>query len=346
MGARIRLYDLRASRFPRVLGLCQDNIPEIANYANSIQETLLYDKAAGEESWYGTWAEICFNVSRTEPYITLPRDIARLEFVNICDHPIDLHNQFMEYLRFGNGRMSTARCDCPGELAGYTRNNAVTFVDLSSAPQYIRMYITNDQDIAKRVLLQGTDANNKVIYSQDSHVIVTGQFVALDSPFATSPLTFNSLTGIQKDTTAGQVEFYQVDPTTGDEVLLLTMEPSETTASYRRYYFSNLPTACCSTSTTGVIQVKAIAKLEPIRMVVDTDWALLQSKEAFIEEAQALRLQESDSPSGQQMAMIHHQRAIRLLIGQVGHYEGIQVPAMNYKPFGTATFETVDLGMI
>lgn len=348
MAQRLRLYDLRVSRFPRVLGLCADNVPEIAAYANSIQETLLFDKAAGDSGWQGTFAEITANISRSQPFLTLPRNIARLETVVACDKPIQLNNQFYEYLAFGNGRMRTSRCRCPGTLQAYARNNAITFQDLTNAPQTLRLYLTDPLDVGKRVLLSGLDANDKPIYTLDGQVTVSGIFLALDSPFVSSPLTFNRITGVQKDVTRGQVELYQVDPTTGDEVLLLTMEPSETVASYRRYYFSNLPTSCCPVpgAAEGTVQVRAIAKMEPVPVISDTDYLLLTSREAFIEEAQSLRLSEADTGAAQQMAAVHHAKAIRLLIGELSHYQGLDNPAVGFFPFGSASLERVDLGMV
>jgi hypothetical protein len=102
---RLRLQDLMESRLPSLLGLCQSNQPEIAAYVNSAQERLVMAIEAREEGWHGTWAEIAFNVSRDAPYITLPREVARLEAINICNVPVFIQNQFFEYLRFGNGRL-------------------------------------------------------------------------------------------------------------------------------------------------------------------------------------------------------------------------------------------------
>ena len=347
---RLRLRDLRLTRLYSLLGLCQGNMPGIADIVNAAQQQLLYDPAASDESWWGTWAEVAFNVSISAPYITLPRHIARLESVVICNQPVALSNQFFEYLRFGNGRMSQDRCDCNNQLtAAYTRNNAVTFTDLSSAPQYLRMYITDARDVSKRVLLQGTDANGKVIYSTDNTLEVTGIFVNLETPFATSTLTFESISGIQKDITYGQVEFYQVDPTTGDESLLLTMEPSEETASYRRYYFDKLPCGCCVDSSSNEdsnVQVNAIAKLEFIPVQVDTDYCLLQNAEAIIEGCQMVHYMTSDTPSAKSFGELHRRRAIKLLNGELGHYEGVNVPSIQFKPFGSAELARAGVGMI
>lgn len=339
---RLRLVDLRNSRLPRSVGLCQDDVPQICDYVNSAQQRLLYAKEAGSESWQGTFAEVSFNLSRATPYITLPREIARLEGATICDHAIPIHNAFVQYLQFGNGRLRTNRRCGSCVLQAVSRNNAVTFVDLTAPPQYIRMYASDPKDVGKRVLLQGTDANGVTIYSTDNLNEVTGIFVALDQPFVTSPLTFSNITGIQKDVTYAPVEFFQVDPTTGAEILLLTMEPGEKTASYRRYYFDNLP----STASSNGVNVTAMAKLELIPVVVDTDFLLIGCAEAVILEAQSIKYSESDSPTAKQMSHDSHMSAIRLLLSELSHYQGVRSPAVSFAPFGSAKLERADVGMI
>lgn len=346
MAQRLRLYDVRNSRFPRCMGLCQGDIPEIADRLNSAQRSLLYCKEANDESWHGTFAEIAFELSQTEPYITLPREIARIEMATVCDEPIAVDNMFVQYLQFGNGRLRSERQCNGGGLQSVARNNAVTFIDLTSPPQYLRMYLSDSRDVGKRVLLQGQDSNGNTIYSTDNFVEVTGIFVTLESPFATSTLSFNNLTGIQKDATYGKIEFYQVDPTSGDEVLLLTMEPGETTASYRRYYFNDLPAGCCPNPGTSdsTVQLTAIAKLDLIPVMVDTDYCLIQNLEALIHEGQAIKYSEADSPAAKQMAQNSHLQAVRLLIGELGHWNGT-IPAVNLSLFGSAKLERVWIGM-
>jgi len=349
MSQRLRGYDVRISRFPRLLGLCQGATTEVWEYLNAAQRRLLYAREAGEESWYGTFAEIAFTLTQDVPYVTLPREIARLELATVCDNPIPVSNEFIQYLQFGNGRLRKNRRCGPEITESVTRNNAVTWTDLSNAPQYLRAYISDDRDIGKRTLLQGTDSNSNVIYSTDNLIEVTGIFVAFESPFATSTLTFNSISGIQKDTTYGKVDYYQVDPTTGEEVLLLTMQPSETTASYRRYYFNNLPCTCCpnpSASTDSSVDITAIAKLDLVPVTCDTDYCLFQNLEALIHEGQSIGYDEADTASAKQMAINEHVQAIRLLNGELGHFYGLQAPAVNFAPFGSARLERVNIGMV
>lgn len=341
---RLRLLDCRLSDLPTQAGSCRDDVDEVANIVNSVQRRLLYCAEAGDESWNGTWAEIRFTVSRAFPYFTFGREIARLEVVNVCDSPVPLNNQFYEYLQFGNGRLPK-RCWRNGcQVEVMSRNNAVTFVDLDNPPQILNVYITDPADAGKRVLIQGTDINSATIYSDDNGTRVTGEFLVLSSPFATFPHQLNSITGIQKDVTVGPVQFFQVDPVTGAQVLLLTMEPSEQTALYRRYYFNGLPLGCCTNETTA--QVTAIAKLDLIPVRVDTDYCLLQNLEAMIEEAQAMRLSRADTVAAKQMAEEKHKQAVRLLNGELAHLYGKDQAAVNFQPFGSAHLSRRKVGTL
>jgi hypothetical protein len=330
-----------------VVGKCQDDVPGIAGYVNSAQRRLLTCKEGTDEGWWGTWAEIAFNVSCAQPYITLPREVARLELVDLCQRPIQLHNQFFEYLQFGNGRLPKQHPRCRCEItSAYTRNNVVTFREMTNAPQYLTAYITDVRDVGKRILFQGLDDVNNIIYSTDVTEQVTGVFVPLNTPFVQSPMTFNHISGIQKDVTYGPVRIYQHDPTTGEEILLLTMEPGEQTASYRRYYFQSVPLNCCGTNVPGEVQVTAIAKLELIPVVTDTDYCLIQSLEAIIEECQGVRYSEMDNPSAFQLQQAHHKNAVGFLNGELNHYVGKNSVAVNFAPFGSAHLRRIKVGRL
>lgn len=347
MSQRLRLYDLRTSRLPSVVGLCQDNIAGIANFGNSAIRRLLYCKEAGPEGWHGTFAEMVFAVSRDNPYITMPREVARVEYFDVCDRPIVVQNQFSEYLRFGNGRMPRldSRCNEWGIQQAYSRNDVPTFIEMTPAPQYIVAFCTDAQDIGKRALIQGLDTNNEMIYTQDNGNNVTGMFVELSTTGAATPLTYNQITGIQKDVTVGPVRFYQRDPNTGDDVLLLTMQPSEQTASYRRYYLNQLPCNCCATpNVPHTVQVRAMVKLDLIPMICDTDYCLIPNLEAVIEECQAIRYSEMDTTTAKQMEAGAHQSAVRRLNGELDHFYGKNQFAVGVHPFGSARLNRQKIG--
>lgn len=345
---RVRLYDCRNSRLPSSVGLCQADVPGISRFVNAAQQRLLYCKEAGNDGWHGTFAEVVFEVDPDDPYITLPREMARIVAHVICDRWVPLDNIYYSYLTFGNGRLPKQFVNCERSLTQHTfaRNNVVTFVNIDP-PVKIRIRITEESDIGKRALIQGLDNNDVRIYSQDGTNRVDGIFMAFDNPFVTTTIQWNQITGIQKDVTDGEVKFYQVDPDTGDETLILTMEPGEQTASYRRYYLDNLPNSCCPPpSATGTVQVTAIVKLELIPVVYDTDYLLIGNLEAITEESQAVRYSEMDRPDSKQMVDYHHRNAVRFLNGELSHYVGQEQPAVGFKPFGSASLRCARVGSL
>lgn len=336
------------SRLPGVIGICADDVPGIAGYVNSAQRRLLTCKEAANDGWWGTWAEIVFNVSCTYPYITLPREIARLEWMNVCDRPVQIQNQFFEYLNFGNGRMPKSRCICPRPVTtAYTRNNAVTFRDLEYAPQYLTVYITDLRDIGKKVMPSGLDQDSNQIVSTDVDKQVNGEMLTLVSPSVRTTNQFSEIQGFQKDETYGLIRIYQHDPTTGDEVLLLTMQPGETVASYRRYYINGLPLGCCDTGTVDTnVSVTAIAKLDLIPVQTPTDYTLIQSLEAIIEECASIRYSTMDSPTAKSMSVERHKQAVGFLNGELNHYVGKDEVAVGFSPFGSAKLRRQKIGRL
>lgn len=372
MAQRLRLYDMRLSRLPRILGGCQGNSPLIIEYLNAAQDRLLQASEAGDEGWWGTFAEIRFNVAQNSPFITMPREVARVEQVAICNHPVPLRNQFYDYLQFGNGRMPNAFLQtiiAPGQTSIFpflfsscragldvrSRNNVATFLDLTTPPQNVQVFPTNPADVGQRVLLQGLDPANNVIYTLDGTNNVNGQFVTLQSPFAQAQIPMNKITGVQKDITLGPIQIFQSDPTTSATVMISTMEPGETTAWYRRYFFNQLPIDCCGGATpsfcsvnnlSNLVQITAIVKLELIPLTTDTDYLLIQEKEALIHECQSVRYEGMDTPTAKQMSNWHHKQAIGLLNGQIYHYLGKEDAAVNFRPFGGAKLEHQRIGSL
>jgi len=353
---RLRLYDFMVSDGPESMGLCQGDVAGCALAVNTAQPRLIGAKEAGDEGWWGTWAEMAFNVSQSDPFITTPRGVARLESINMCTMPIPLQNQFYEYMQFTNGSWpkNPCRTQLCNPVSGFSRNNAITFSDLLSPNKILSVRGTSAADETLRTLIGCVDANDQVVFSLDGPVQVRGVYVTLTLPSATLsvagvPLEISAITGIQKDVTLGAISYYEVDTVTGDERLLLTMEPGETTAFYRRYYLSGVPTNCCGVpaAVAGTVQVSAMAKLEPIPVKVDSDYLTLTGEiglQALICECQATRLSKVDSLAAKQEARERHNAAIRLLQGQLVHYLGKQDPAISFAPFGTARLRRQRIG--
>ncbi len=346
-----RMLDVRQSNVPQAIGFCAQDSNKLIAIVNEAQERLVY--AGGESGWWGSWQKMVFNVdSATDPFITLPRTVARLTDIDYCRTPIRIQNEFYEFLEAGIGLQAqrnsvgnncSTHCTVP---ESYDRGLFPTFVDFTPG-KIIRVYITDGLDISRRILIQGTDTNDMKIYSLDGLVQVSGIWLDLTSPFVDMPLTMNTLTGIQKDVTIGAVQIYEVDAVTGDQTLISTMEPGERVAGYRRYFLHGLPRNCCDSSVGATtVQVTAMAKLAFIPVVADSDYLIIQNIPALKEECQATRFAEMDDSTSASQSVLCHQRAMRLLNGELIHHLGKQRPAINFAPFGNAHLRRQMIGSL
>ena len=330
---RRTLLDARTSRIPEAIGTCASDNLTLVPTINEAQQRLILDESQPDEGWWGTWGVMLFNLDSANMTITGPRDMARITALDVCKKPVVVRNQFWEYLEFGNGLRPVSCQPCPvcEELTAFDRGPVISFKDITPPNKKLRVYVTDETDIGKRVLLSGKDAFGNILYDQDGFNRVTGKFVVLQSPFVDTVDQFSVWNGVQKDITNDQIQIFQVDTVTGQQDLLLTMEPNETTGCYRRYFVNGLPNACCG---SGTIQVSALVKLDFIPVVADTDYLIIGNLAALKEECMAIRLSEMDSPNAKQESARHHAMALRLLFGELDHYVGkervsVQVPLWN-----------------
>lgn len=336
----LRMKDVRTSRIPQVIGHCNADNGELPEIVNEAQQRLI--SAGGEVGWWGSWAKVVFNVNgATDPFITLPRSIARIINLGVCLRPVRIQNEFYEFLEAGIGLQPQTNCETGGLrqcslMETYDRGQFPTFSDLVPGNKRLRFYITDQGDISRRVLVQGRDANDQVIRSLDGAVQVQGVFLNLTTPFVQTPLDISFISGLQKDTTIGLVQIYEYDTTTGIQRLISTMDPSEEVAGYRRYFLGGLTPAPPVQPAPALVQVTAMCKLAFIPVVADTDYLMIQSIPALKEECQAVRFSEMDDSLSAQQAKFRHERAINILNGQLRHELGKERPAINFAPFGTA----------
>jgi hypothetical protein len=198
------------------------------------------------------------------------------------------------------------------------------------------------------------DQYGNIVRTLDGTNQVNGLFTTLAAPFAdmiypgtVTLFEISEIFGIQKDTTLGIVSVYEVNLATGAQNLLLQMEPTETVAAYSVYYLNGIPNGCCPTpGVTGSVQVTAMVKLDLVPCAVPSDYLLIQSREAILEECQAIRLFGSDSRDAKGQAAGHHRQAVGILQGQIVHFEGKTSPAVSFRPFGWSRLERQGIGTL
>lgn len=342
---RPRLIDVKTSRLPEAIGLCADDTTRIAAAVNEAQEYLINDPNAPDEGWWGGWARMVFNatVSSQGVYITTPRNVARVILATVCQVPIRIQNGFYEFLEFGIGNQpkncirGTSCAAGAGQLTqAYERDTVVTLTDFASSARLIAIYPSDTRDIGKKVIITGNDVNGNPVYSTDATTgqAYAGEQVTLQFPFALTLNQFTAVSGIQKDLTVAPLTFQMLDPTTAVLTSLSSMEPGETTAYYRRYFFNGLPYKCCNT-TSGTVQIEAQCKLDYVPVASDPDYLTILSIPAIIEECKARRYSLMDSSSAPQLELKSHARALQLLCGQLDHYIGKTNTAIRVPLFGS-----------
>ncbi len=346
--------DALASRLPQVIGKCANDVAGVCAYINSATQRLLYAREVGDTSWWGSWREIAVEISRAEPHITLPYEVARIINMDVCTFPVAIQNEFFSYIRYGAGRFPKNTCvgnrrGC-APLTAFDRGTVPIFTDIITENKKLRFYMTNPGDEGKRVLAQYKDSNDVPVRTLDGTVPVLGEMLTLISPFVDSTYEVwpvRGVTGLQKDVTLGRVLVYSVDTVTTDETLISFMEPNETSANLRRYFVSGLPINCCNLpqTTSTAVQVTALVKLEYVPVSVVTDALLIPNIEALTHECQAIRFSEMDVPAASQKEAEHHISAIRLLQGQMVANEGTQQPAIIFAPFNNARLVRSGVGI-
>lgn len=334
---RSRFIDARASGLPNSVGLCATDLTALMAIVNEAQERLINDPLAPDEGFFGSWAKIAFTVSRSAPTIVAPAEVARIIVMDLCKTPVRIRNQFYEYLTYGVGLhpkgCGTSVCH---PFEAFEREIVTTFSPLLPTPQIIRAYAADPSDLGRGLLIQGKDANGQIVRFLDalSNASGLGERIVLDSPFTDTANHFSEITGVQKQKSFGEVQLFQVNPTTGVEAPLMVMSPSETTAQYRSYYLGGIPCGCCN--VPGGVQVMALCRLNFIPVQCDSDYLMIQNIAALIDECQAIRFSRMDTPGAMQLSAAKHASALRLLFGQLDSINGREQVAIQRHLFGSS----------
>jgi len=346
------------SPFMQRLGLNAGDLPSCCMWLNEIIERLVY--TGGDSGWWGGWARVAFQASRTNPYITLPSQFARAINLDVCSFPVKIQNEFYEFLEDGIGLQPPTGCmDWCGALEGYERGVFATLVDLPAAsPQYLKAYSTNPGDVGKRLLIQGAkDQNGNGLYTTEYAGQANGAYITLVYPGGALltnasgiPLVVSGWDSILKDITYGDVVLNSVDAATGVETPLSRYKPWETNPTYRRYYLNSLPNNCCKVGTdspaVGTVSIQAMCKYEFTPVANDTDQLLIGNVPALIEEGLSILEGSKEDGDAANRELRHRRNSIKLLQDEMRHYLGERRPAVVVAPFGTARLEKRRVGTL
>lgn len=314
---RTNLQDAKNSRIPAVLNTSPADT-RFVQYLNEACERLVKTG----ENFHGLIGRYQFCL--TNGCITLPRQIASVETVAVCDRPIPIYNTWFQFLEAGPGLQSdggscdtNSGCGCGGLSWQDKRGEFCAFEDILGTNKKIRVYADVAETAGTTILLLGYDENGNWIRTESSPgVWQDGEYVSIVGGPNMSTKFFGSLTGVQKPVSKGTIRLYEYDTTLTTQRAIAVYEPDETRPSYRRALIVGLShiEGACETK-----QVTVMARHEFIPVVNDTDWLLIGNLPALKLECQAIIKEENNLPTE---ALFYHNLALQQLRSEVRHYVG------------------------
>lgn len=348
---RTTLANAKQSTIPEAVGFAGCD-PRFLRLLNESQSRL-----ANAGKWWGTFGTIRMCV--TSGCITWPRRIRTILGMNVCGYGIPIRNAWYEFQTY---RLAPKTGECTWDESQLLDRGLVCqhtdFTGLSK----VRLFPTTSTDAGKRVLLQGKDANGAEIRTLDSvsGQWVNGEYVTLAMPFVESTKSFAApgLTGAQKPNTNGDLTVVAVNVATGALTQIATWEPSEDNPAYRRSYLVNMPRMCreyeatsgcapcrdggdgcvgADESCTNIV-VSAIAQLEYVPAVVDSDWLFISNLAALKNEMRAVQQEDRSEYAAAEQ---EHRRAIRQLQNELNSYSPATQTVVNVQSMGTAKLSRI-----
>lgn len=330
----VTLKDIKNSRIPSSIGACPDD-PRLTQIANEATERLLY-----EGKWIGTTARFRFCATNGE--IALPPQIATIEAVSVCGHPVSLRTQWWEYMdgvgiHYGQSDAGVNSGQCgdgcgSGGGGGCGMNEAIfrgyycTFSDIVGANKKLKIVCDMLSDVGKTVLLLGWDQNANWIRTDQGGSIMDGELITLAQGAGTiSANFFSSISGVQfPDDRDGQIWLYEYNTATTLQRLIGQYQYFETNPNYARYLFPSIRSGVTSTGSCQSTLVELIGKLNFIPMKNDTDLCVISSIPALKEMCQAINSaeHEPDGVKRNQIIATGLATAKQILDSGLDHYRG------------------------
>ncbi len=279
------------------------SIPQVANVCNTSPEfALLINDAVRRLMRRGDWP------SATQPIfvcvrngcIVWPRYVGQIRKVNICSHPMPVHNLWWEFMSGAKDRdCSTwgSRFGHEASLQAYGRTSV--FQDVQGDGRLIRAYPRCLNDIGKLITIFGTDNNGQPLQERDSaNNWVPGVSIQLANPFGSTSVYVRSIDYVVKAETQCIVDMYAYNVSTNLLEDLAHYEPTETSPSYERTKVNvSWPNTCTAFSTPNCCSaqkgVVALVKLKFIPVKYGTDLVLIDNIDALELEVQAIQFQKA-----------------------------------------------------
>lgn len=294
-------------------GMCPDD-DNFATRINEAQERLL-----NKGKWPGS--KVRYSICVYDSCITLPRELESILAINIDSSPVQVRNEWFEFLEAGPGTMP------PGGdgITPIDRGTSVLFRDICGTKKI--WAVTDRTEVEGAGLwIKGYGPDGKRVrttYVNGSSVSeeVDGEWLSLSGNMPAETVnTFVEIDSVIKTKTNGFVHLYQVDPDTEESSAIGLFHPLEELPLYRRYEIPN---------QQGYHTLTILAKKRFIPAVDDNDDLMITNLGAL---KMMLRAIEKEENNLLEEAVAYETRASVLLseeyreyLGGVDHRQKLQV---------------------
>ena len=290
--------------------------PRVAEYCSRAQERLLH-----KAKWVGTYGR--FRVCVQDSCLTWPREIETIEAAALCDVPMDIRNDWYEFLQAGPGVLTES---CGPHLTLVDRGDAVAFDDVKGLNKKLLVYCDGTEATGLQILLRYYNASGLKVYSTVNGLSVEGEYVNLPAAGLPGQLAGDFVMpggfyGCIKPATLRTVRIYEYDTVTTTQRPLAYYEPDETNPVYRRSLIPGISSGCCG-GTSGACAnstVDIVGKFRTRDVAKDSDALIIQSREALRLMVQAIRKEEDNVFDD---AARYEARAEAVLNEQLRHWMG------------------------
>jgi hypothetical protein len=271
--------------------------------------------------------------------ITWNRYVGTVLATNVCRSASRPQNNWSAFVPIGpmgirGDGFGFGHGGCTGDLVLENVGTSPVFNQVAcSKAFYVRAYPAVRADVGKKIRIFGIDSNGQTILTKNADGTWSeGVEITIAIEFASTTMLVREITRVVKEPTQGVVRLFQYDPVENVLVDCAVYDPSETNPDYRVSRLHGfVGRGCCNCS--GVKSIKALVKLQFIKVQVDNDLVIIDNEDAIALAIQAIKAGESGKiakSNGFEASAIHD------LNLQLRDKFPLDQTPISYNPFGSA----------
>lgn len=284
MSYTLTLGEARSDSGIRNVSSCCADSQLFADQVNAVTRRL-----SRRGGWFGLEQNlrICFQGCR----VVWPRQVGSVLGFRPCrGGDIQLKNNFWSIYGYSS-------CGC-GPPIMFDQDTAPTFREITgNEGKYLRWNVVKRNDVGKTMRVYGFQYGNQPLQEKNAAGDwIPGITITAAAPYAITTTLVTKITDIKIESgMQGMNYLYQVDPTSGDLLMLGEYQPRETSPSYRVSKINNVGSICATTDEHDrkMRYADALVKVAFVPAFVDEDFLMLSNIDALKLGIQALRAEEA-----------------------------------------------------